>query len=50
MRSSLAGLAKTLDPGNAQRPERGDFQVDESVQTLIRAPREEQERASFRCW
>ena len=41
---ALAGLAKTLDPRNAQRPERGDFQVDESVQELIRAPREEQDR------
>ena len=39
-----AGLAQTLDAAHAQGSERGDSHVDPSMEALIRAPREEQER------
>ncbi len=40
----LAGLRKTLDPGNAFRVELDDVHVDPATLSLIQAPIEEQER------
>ena len=41
---TVAGLSRTLDPGPAQVHKHGGIEGDETVRSLIEAPREEQER------
>ncbi|MDD9981579.1 MAG: HNH endonuclease [Gammaproteobacteria bacterium] len=41
---TVAGLSRTLDPGPAHVHKHGGTEGDETVQSLIEAPREEQER------
>ena len=41
---TVAGLSRTLDPGQAPEHEHGEAPSDESIWSLVEAPREEQER------